>query len=197
MVKKLANANGPDSHAMPSFACSAIRSSSGSPLAAADAIQYCGRKKHNTTHTAAPHATCRRLVDAYVTYDDCVPTYVTHSDHMWPSTQWDSECPPGHAPVAYFLSSGVATAAKCCPVRHAAGGCPSGGTAHINATRALAVFAADLRNYPENAFSLRGTASALKTLGEEHSALAYEARASVAWQFADLALRSPCPQFDN
>ena len=71
---------------------------------------------------------------------------------------------------------------------------PSGGTTHLNATRALDTFAADLQNYPENAFSLRGTAMALKALGRVEAARGFDERASIAWQFADVPLRSPCPQ---
>lgn len=71
---------------------------------------------------------------------------------------------------------------------------PGGGTGHVNATQALAVFTADLQNYPENAFSLLGTAKALRALGRANAALDYDKRSTIAWQFADVPLHSPCQQ---
>ena len=63
-----------------------------------------------------------------------------------------------------------------------------------NASEALETFQVDLRAFPENGWSLLGAANASAALGDAAAAAEYTERASVAWQFADAPLSSPCPQ---
>lgn len=63
-----------------------------------------------------------------------------------------------------------------------------------NASRALSVFQEDLKNFPENAWSLFGAANASMMLGHEDASNEYSERANVAWQNADGEFQTPCPQ---
>jgi len=63
-----------------------------------------------------------------------------------------------------------------------------------NATKALAVFEADLMMFVENGWSLAGAAAAATALGRTSDAAKYQARAKAAWASADIELPSPCPQ---
>ena len=62
---------------------------------------------------------------------------------------------------------------------------------------ALQSFTKDLKVFPENGWSLFGSALALKSMGKRSEAAAMQGRAEIAWQSSETTLESPCFQLTS
>ena len=62
---------------------------------------------------------------------------------------------------------------------------------------ALQSFTRDLKVFPENGWSLFGSALALKSMGKRSEAAAMQGRAEIAWQSSETTLESPCFQLTS